>query len=581
MDLFEITFAAWQVRIVAQSIDIKVPDLGDFSDVEIIEVLAKAGDRVAPEDGLITLETDKAAMDVPATDAGEVLEITVAVGDKVSSGDVIGRLQPDAQGEESSQANEQQTDEEKENGESEEASPSEADDESAEAEKEASDDTETAAPKSVGKQTLDVPDLGDFSDVEVIEVHVREGDEVGVDDPLITLETDKAAMDVPATAAGRIESVLVKVGDKVSKGSKIATVEATEAPAETGPKAEKAPGKKPAAEARQPDAAVQKPAKPEASAQTGKALPAIDEAGFANAHASPSVRKLARELGVDLVRVKGSGPKDRVLHDDVKAFVKAILSGQAAAPGGALPKVPEVDFARFGEVETRPLTRIQKIAGPRLQASWINLPHVTQHDLADITELEAKRQELKGSAKDRGINLTPLAFVMKACVAALREFPKANASLAADGNDIVYKHYCHLGFAADTENGLMVPVIRDADKKDIYELAEALGLLSKAAREGKLKAEQMQGASFTITSLGGIGGTAFTPIVNAPEVAIRGVSRSSMQPFWNGSEFIPRLMLPLSLSYDHRVVDGAYAVRFTTFLCETLSDVETLLEAIP
>lgn len=558
----------------------KVPDLGDFSDVEIIEVLVKAGDRVAPEDGLITLETDKAAMDVPATDPGEVLEITVAVGDKVSSGDVIGRLQPDAPGEESSQADEQQTDEEKENGESGEASPSEADDASAEAEKEASQDTETAAP-SGGKQTLEVPDLGDFSDVDVIEVHVREGDAVGVDDPLITLETDKAAMDVPATAAGRIESVFVKVGDKVSKGSKIATVEGTEAPAETRPKAEKAPEEKPGAEARQPDAAAPKPAKPESDAQTRKELPAIDEAGFARAHASPSVRKLARELGVDLVRVKGSGPKNRVLHDDVKAFVKAILTGQAAAPGGALPKVPEVDFARFGEVETRPLTRIQKIAGPRLQASWINLPHVTQHDLADITELEAKRQELKGAAKDRGINLTPLAFVMKACVAALREFPKANASLAADGNNIVYKNYCHLGFAADTENGLMVPVIRDADKKDIYELAEALGLLSKAAREGKLKAEQMQGASFTITSLGGIGGTAFTPIVNAPEVAILGVSRSSMQPFWNGSEFIPRLMLPLSLSYDHRVIDGAYAVRFTTFLCQALSDVEILLEAIP
>jgi pyruvate dehydrogenase E2 component (dihydrolipoamide acetyltransferase) len=308
----------------------------------------------------------------------------------------------------------------------------------------------------------------------------------------------------------------------------------------------------------------------------------IDEAGFSKAHASPSVRKLARELGVNLVQVEGSGLKSRILHDDVKAFVKAILTGQTASPAGAaLPKTPVVDFAKFGEIEVQPLTRIQKISGPRLQASWINLPHVTQHDLADITTLEAKRQELKGPAKERGIGLTPLAFIMKASVAALQEFPKVNSSLSEDGESLVYKKYVHLGFAADTEQGLMVPVIRDVDKKDVYEIAQELGELSALARDGKLKADQLQGACFTISSLGGIGGTAFTPIVNAPEVAILGVSRSSMRPVWNGSEFEPRLMLPLSFSYDHRVVDGAQAVRFTTFLSQKLADVDSLLQAIP
>jgi pyruvate dehydrogenase E2 component (dihydrolipoamide acetyltransferase) len=294
------------------------------------------------------------------------------------------------------------------------------------------------------------------------------------------------------------------------------------------------------------------------------------------------VRKLARELGVDLAQVKGSGAKSRVLHDDVKAFVKAVLTGQAGAQGGAaLPATPKVDFAKFGEIELQPLTRIQKISGPRLQASWINLPHVTQHDLADITDLEAKRQELKGPAKARGIPLTPLAFVMKACVAALKEFPKVNASLADDGENLVLRKYCHLGFAADTDQGLVVPVIRDADKKDVYELAKELAELSLAAREGKLKVDQLQGATFTISSLGGIGGTSFTPIVNAPEVAILGVSRHSTQPVWDGKSFVPRLMLPLSFSYDHRVVDGAMAVRFTTFLGQALRDVDGLLQAIP
>ena len=365
-----------------------------------------------------------------------------------------------------------------------------------------------------------------------------------------------------------VSVVLVSVGDKVSQGTPIAEIDAEATTVEVAPEA-------PAAAAA-PAAAPS----PTTAPTPSRELPPIDEAGFSKAHASPSVRKLARELGVNLVQVRGSGPKARILHDDVKAYVKAILSGAAApAAGPILPEVPKVDFAKFGAIDVQPLTRIQKISGPRLQASWINLPHVTQHDLADITELEARRQALKGPAKEKGVSLTPLAFIMKACIAALREFPKVNASLGDDGNSLVFKQYYHLGFAADTENGLMVPVIRDADKLDVYGLAAELGDLSRSARDGKLKGEQLQGASFTISSLGGIGGTAFTPIVNAPEVAILGVSRSSTQPVWNGEAFEPRLMLPISFSYDHRVIDGAYAVRFTTFLCQKLADVDALLEA--
>ena len=544
---------------MADSIDIKVPDLGDFADVEVIEVLVKAGDRIAREDGLITLETDKASMDVPATDHGVIEELTVAVGDKVSSGDVIGRLAVEV-------------------GDTLVVTPAiEANLMQGDTTVIASSATDATAPG--GKKTLSVPDLGDFSDVDVIEVHIAPGDDVAVDDPLVTLETDKAAMDVPAVVAGKIDAVLLKVGDTVAAGSPIAVIDAIAGvAAAVGETAEKAapPPAKPAPAPKPAEAPVPPAAPPPAAAT----LPAIDEAGFSKAHASPSVRKLARELGVNLAQVKGSGLKNRVLHDDIKAFVKAILEGEAQV-GGALPKVPGVDFAKFGDIESKPLTRIQKIAGPRLQASWLNIPHVTQHDLADITDLEAKRQALKGPARERGISLTPLAFILKACVAALREFPKVNSSLSEDGKSLIQKNYYHLGFAADTEHGLMVPVIHDADNMDVYELAKQLGTLSALAREGKLKATQLQGASFTVSSLGGIGGTAFTPIINAPEVAILGVSRSTMQPIWNGAKFRPRLMLPFSLSYDHRVIDGAYAVRFTTFLSKALSDVDVLLEATP
>ncbi len=547
---------------MAQTVDIVIPELGDFEDVEIIEVLVGPGDRVAREDGLITLETDKASFDVPSPENGVVESLTVDVGDKVSTGDVIGRLTMEVS-------------------DTVVITPAMASQPSGETTVLVTDTGIKS--QSGGMQTLVVPDIGDFEDVDVIEVHIAAGDTVAVEDPLVTLETDKAAMDVPAVVAGTIDSVLVKVGDKVSEGSSLAIIEAVaaDAPREEPPGIEQPAETAPKAEAERPQAPPPQPDPSMTPQEVRKTLPVIDEAGFASAHASPSVRKLARELGVNLPQVKGSGPKNRILHDDVKAFVKAILTGQAAAPATALPKTPTVDFTRFGEVDVQPLTRIQKISGPRLQASWINLPHVTQHDQADITELEAKRQQLKGPAKERGISLTPLAFIMKACVAALAEFPKVNASLSDDGASLVYKKYCHLGFAADTDQGLMVPVIRDADKKDVYEIAQELGELSALARAGKLKADQLQGATFTISSLGGIGGTAFTPIVNAPEVAILGVSRSSMQPVWNGSEFEPRLMLPLSFSYDHRVIDGAQAVRFTTFLGRALGDVDALLQAIP
>lgn len=542
---------------MADQIDIVIPDLGEFEDVEVIEVLVGNGDNVKREDGLITLETDKASIDVPAPASGQIIEFSVSVGDKLSTGNIIGKMSVEV-------------------GDTVLVTPA-LKAQVMQGDTNVTSSTEESAPASAGKQTIVVPDIGDFTDVDVIEVHVSPGDEVDVEDPLVTLETDKAAMDVPSTAKGTVESVIVKEGDNVSEGSALVVIDAVEAP----DSAEKSETVVIAVTPQQilASAPVTQASPPVVPDSHG--LPAINEAGFSKAHASPSVRKLARELGVDLVQVKGSGAKTRILHDDVKAFVKKILTGGGAAPSGGLPKVPIVDFAKFGAVDIQPLARIQKISGPRLQASWLNLPHVTQHDLADISDLEARRQSLKGPAKESGISLTPLAFILKACVVALKEYPRVNSSLSEDSASLVYKKYCHIGFAAETENGLMVPVIRDADKKDVYELARELGALSLAAREGKLKADQMQGASFTVSSLGGIGGTAFTPIVNAPEVAILGVSRSSMQPVWNGSEFEPRLMLPFSLSYDHRVIDGAYAVRFTTFLSKALSNVDGLLEAMP
>ena len=485
-----------------------------------------------------------------------------------------------------------------------------------------------------------VPDMGNFKDVAVIDVLVKPGESIEPEAPLVTLETEKATMDVPSTASGIIEKIHVAKGGTVSTGDLIATVRATAEPAAnaqagagsavpaaastsseptTPAPASAAPAKPPGAAANPtPSAAFASAAAPVAPVATAPAaagaasapasgpapspakaatlqtdLPPINEPGFARAHAGPSVRKFARELGVDLTRVKGSGFKGRITHDDVKGFVKTSLPPAAApatarAPaalstggGGGLPVIPPIDFSLFGPVESKPLSRIQKISGPRLRASWVNIPHVTQFDEADITDLEATRNKLKEKAAKAAIKLTPLAFIVRACVKALQEFPQFNASLDPSGTNLILKKYFHIGFAADTPNGLVVPVVRDADRKDIYEIARQLADLSEKGRSGKLTVNDMQGGCFTISSLGGIGGTAFTPIINAPEVAILGVSRSAMKPVYREGAFVPRLILPLSLSYDHRVIDGATAARFTTYLAEILANVGALIEAVP
>lgn len=448
-----------------------------------------------------------------------------------------------------------------------------------------------------------VPDMGNFKDVAVIDILVKPGDRVEIETPLATLETEKATMDVPSSAAGLVEAVHVRTGGKVSAGDLVVTLRGDgEAPASRVPAATPdaaaaptPPAPAAATEVAQPVVSTAATESAEGDTRLMRApvvaqpviggrddLAPIDEPGFSRAHAGPSVRRLARELGVDLIRVTGSGRKGRITHEDVKSFVKTLLAGGTpVASAGALPKIAAVDFAQFGPVETRPLNRIQRISGPRLHASWVNLPHVTQFDEADITDLESARAKLRQKALQEGIKLTPLAFIMRACVRALQQFPHFNASLAPGGDALVIKKYLHVGFAADTPQGLLVPVIRNADRKDIYEMARALGELSEKARIGRLSSAEMQGGCFTVSSLGGIGGTAFTPIINAPEVAILGVSRATMKPVWREGGFQPRLMLPLSLSYDHRVIDGADAVRFTGFLADTLADVRSLTEAVP
>jgi pyruvate dehydrogenase E2 component (dihydrolipoamide acetyltransferase) len=420
-----------------------------------------------------------------------------------------------------------------------------------------------------------VPDIGGFKDVSVIDVLVKDGQQIDKETPLITLETEKAAMDVPAPAAGKIVQLKLKTGDKVSEGSVILLLEAAAGQPAAPAAAPAAAPLAPAPTAKPSAAASTPPASPDASAPSAAPL---DEKRFASAHASPSIRKFARELGADLGAIKGTGLKGRITQEDVKSYVKKLLSAPSGGPmGGALPKVASVDFAHFGEIEVKPLSRIQKISGARLQASWLNLPHVTQYEDADITDLEEVRNALKGKASQEGVKLTPLAFIIRACIVALKQFPRFNASLDASGENLVFKKYFNIGFAADTPNGLVVPVIANADRLGLYETARVLAEMSEKARVGKLKATEMQGGSFTISSLGGIGGTAFTPIINAPEVAILGVSRSSQKPVYERGGFIPRLMLPLSLSYDHRVIDGAEAARFIVFLAKTLGDVKALL----
>ncbi|MGB1111287.1 MAG: dihydrolipoyllysine-residue acetyltransferase [Gammaproteobacteria bacterium] len=435
-----------------------------------------------------------------------------------------------------------------------------------------------------------VPDIGDFKDVEIIEVHVAVGDEVQAEDPLVTLESDKAAMDVPAPCAGTIESLDVALGGRVSEGSKLGTISAAEESAAADTAAPEEPAVETAAEPETPKPEPEPTPSPAAAAASSMNAsgatppstlpPPVERSGVAKPHASPSIRRFARDLGVDLTKVSGSGPKGRILKEDVQNWVKNKLTqplASAAGGGFSLPSIPAVDFAKFGPVENKPLSRIKKLAGKHLHACWLNVPHVTQHDEADITELEAFRQANKGAAKAEGYNLTPLVFVMKAAVGALKAFPQFNASLDSTGESLILKHYFHIGVAVDTPDGLVVPVIRDVDKKGMMDLAKELAEISAKARAGKLSPSDMQGATFSISSLGGIGGTEFTPIVNAPEVAILGLSKSSMKPVWNGADFEPRLMLPMSLSYDHRVIDGAEGARFIVELGRLLGDIRRLL----
>ncbi|HEZ0467010.1 TPA: dihydrolipoyllysine-residue acetyltransferase [Neisseria meningitidis] len=515
-------------------VEIKVPDIGGHENVDIIAVEVKVGDTIAVDDTLITLETDKATMDVPADAAGVVKEVKVKVGDKISEGGVILTVETGAAAAEAAPA-------------AAEAQPAPA-----------------AAPVAAGGATVQVavPDIGGHTDVDVIAVEIKVGDTVAEDDTLITLETDKATMDVPCTAAGVVKAVFLKVGDKVSEGTAIIEVE-------TAGSAAAAPAQ--AAQAAAPAAA------PPPTAAAAPAAAKIDEAAFAKAHAGPSARKLARELGVDLGQVKGTGLKGRIMGDDVKAFVKSVMQSGAGKPaaaslGGGLDLLPwpKVDFSKFGSVEVKELSRIKKISGQNLSRNWVVIPHVTVHEEADMTELEEFRKQLNKEWEREGVKLSPLAFIIKASVAALKAFPEFNASL--DGDNLVLKNYFNIGFAADTPNGLVVPVIKDVDQKGLKQISQELTELSKKAREGKLKPQEMQGACFTISSLGGIGGTGFTPIVNAPEVAILGVCKSQIKPVWNGKEFAPRLMCPLSLSFDHRVIDGAAGMRFTVFLANLLKD---------
>ncbi|MCY1204976.1 Dihydrolipoyllysine-residue acetyltransferase component of pyruvate dehydrogenase complex [compost metagenome] len=549
------------------AVEVKVPDIGDFDEVAVIEVLVKVGDTVKAEQSLITVESDKASMEIPSSTAGVVKEIKVAVGDKVKEGSVV--LVVEAEGAAAAAP-----------------APAAAPAAAAPAAAVAAPAPVAAAPVASGPVEVKVPDIGDFKDVAVIELLVKVGDTIAAEQSLITVESDKASMEIPSSAAGVLKELKVKVGDTVNIGDLIAVLEgaagaaapaSAPAPAQAAaaaPAAATASAPAPAAAA--PAAAA--PAHQPTSAPTGS-LP----------HASPSVRKFARELGVPLEEVKGSGLKGRITQEDVQNFTKAVMSGQAStkasaakAPAGGgdgaalgLIPWPKVDFTKFGTVERKDLSRIKKLSGANLHRNWVMIPHVTNNDEADITELEAFRVSTNKENEKSGIKVTMLAFVIKAVVAALKKFPDFNTSL--DGDQLVYKQYYNIGFAADTPNGLVVPVLKDADKKGILQISAEMGELAKKARDGKLGSADMQGGCMSISSLGGIGGTHFTPIINAPEVAILGLSKGQMKPVWDGKQFVPRLTLPLSLSYDHRVIDGALAARFNAYLGQVLADYRRIL----
>ncbi|SEA35654.1 dihydrolipoyllysine-residue acetyltransferase [Microbulbifer marinus] len=546
---------------------IKVPDLGGADQVDVIEISVAVGDTVAEEDALIVVEGDKASMDVPAPVAGKILSLSVKEGDKVSEGDVIGEIETEAAGEEAAGETAEEAGEEPAAEPEAEAAPAPAE--------------ETPAPAGEAtEQEIKVPDLGGADAVDVIEITVSAGDEVGEGDSLIVVEGDKASMDVPSPAAGTIVSISVKEGDKVSTGDVIGvmkTVAGGAAPAAAPAPSAPAPAPAPAA-SQEPSALSQEPP---AAPQKDHHLER-DLTPSAEVYAGPAVRKLARELGVTLNKVKPTGPRNRVTKDDLHAYIKEQVkkaeSGAVGVGGGiGIAPMPEIDFSQFGPVNVEAMTKIHKITAANMSRNWLNVPHVTQFDDADITELEDFRKSMKAEAEKRGVKLTPVPFLLKAVAAALREEPSFNVSLHNDGEHIVRKDYVHVGMAVDTPKGLMVPVIRDVDKKGLYELAEEATAMAIAARDGKLKPRDMQGACFTISSLGAIGGTGFTPIVNSPEVGILGVSKLAVKPVWNGKEFVPRQMLPLALSYDHRAVNGGDAGRFMTYLVSVLGDVRRLL----
>ncbi len=522
------------------TMEIRVPDIGDFHDVPVIEVLVKPGDLVKKNDSLVALESEKATMEVPSPDEGTVESVSVKAGDKVSQGSVILTLRS-AQTQQAAPQTQQ-----------------------------AAQQPQQAAPQAPAAEKLiplTVPDIGDFQNVPVIEVMIEPGDRVAKDASLIALESEKATMEVPASAAGTVRDVKVRVGDKVSRGTVIAMLESE---AEVRPKAAVAAASPAPAPRRVEE--VRAPQQAPASAMSGNGA----------VHASPSIRRFARELGVALHDVPPSGPNGRVTREDVQSFVKdALQNGRnrptpgLSAAGVALAPWPKVDFASFGQIERKPLTRIQKLSGPYLHRNWVMIPHVTQNDDADVTDLETFRAQLNAELAKSGVKVTMLAFLMKAAVAALKAYPQFNSSL--DGDELVVKKYYNVGFAADTPAGLVVPVVKNADGKGIAELARETSDLAAKARDGKLSSADMQGGTFTISSLGSIGGTYFTPIINAPEVAILGACRAAMRPVWNGTAFVPRLMQPLSLSYDHRVIDGAAAARFITLLSSVLSDLRRAL----
>jgi pyruvate dehydrogenase E2 component (dihydrolipoamide acetyltransferase) len=544
---------------MADAMDVRVPDIGDFKDVPVIEVLVKPGDTIRKNDSIVTLESDKASMEVPSPADGTVQDVKVKIGDKVSEGSVLLALRK--------------------------AQDDKAVQDGTVSHPEVSKDAE----RSRGEQQLvelKVPDIGDFKDVPVIEVLVKPGDTIAKDASLVVLESEKASMEVPASAGGTVADVRVKPGDKVSQGSVIATVRS--AAAVTAGAAPSAAHDAPR-QARGPEPVL---SNVEAIPQDDKQLPqddikrAQDDMAVSMppsngaVHASPSIRRFARELGVDLHRVRATGPNGRVTRDDVQHFVKRSLQdggGAAVAGTGGLPIAPwpKIDFAQFGDIERKPLSRIKKISGPNLHRNWVMIPHVTQNDDADVTDLEAFRKELNAEYGKHGVKVTMLAFLVKASIAALKQFPEFNSSL--DGDELVYKRYYNIGFAADTPGGLVVPVIKNADAKGIAQIAQETADLAAKARDGKLGLSDMQGGTFTISSLGSIGGTYFTPIINAPEVAILGACRAAIRPVWDGTQFVPRLIQPLSLSYDHRVIDGAAAARFTSYLASVLRDLRRAL----